>query len=266
MTPTPGTQERYEAVAVRYATREAKKSLEYHRYHHYREPDADIRLDYFYWVLRNENRIILIDTGFASGVGMRRGITVLRDPVDALRGLGIQPSDVSQVILSHMHFDHIGNVSAFPEATVWVAERELSFWSSPYAERQHFALGIEGKEINEVRARAGSSRLSLIGDRDEVAPGVRAVRVGGHTPGQLVIDVDAANVQAVFASDALHFYEEMTLDRPFAIFSDLADCYRAYDYLKSLDERPDAVIVSGHDPLTREVFRDLGHDYYAIGH
>lgn len=263
--PAPEGSDTYEPVAVHFATRAARKSHEYYRYHQYGEPDADITLDYYYWVLRNNSRIILIDTGFAADVGRRRGVTVLRDPVDALREFDITPGDVSDVIVSHMHYDHIGNVSAFPNATVYVAGRELSFWSGPYAHRRHFAFSIEPKEINEIRSREGSDRLVLLRDRDVIAPGVRAVRVGGHTPGQLVVDVDTSGGRAVFASDALHFYEEMMLDRPFAILNDLAGCYGAFDYLRELDGDPRTAVVAGHDPAVKELFRDLGNGYFVIG-
>jgi glyoxylase-like metal-dependent hydrolase (beta-lactamase superfamily II) len=88
-----------------------------------------------------------------------------------------------------------------------------------------------------------------------VAPGVELTEVGGHTPGQLITAVAAPDGStAVLASDALHFYEEVERDRPFAILADLPAMYLAYDTLALLAGEPNTRLVAGHDPQVRTRF------------
>jgi glyoxylase-like metal-dependent hydrolase (beta-lactamase superfamily II) len=81
--------------------------------------------------------------------------------------------------------------------------------------------------------------------------------VGGHTLGQSILRVATASGEVVLASDALHCYEEMGLDRPFATFADLAGTYRAFDRLREL-ESSGATIIAGHDPLVTDRHRPSG--------
>lgn len=90
--------------------------------------------------------------------------------------------------------------------------------------------------------------MTLLDGPRTVAPGIEAVPVGGHTPGQLIVLVTTASGRTVLASDALHYYEELDLDRPFAFVADLPAMYRGFDLLRDLAGRPGHVLVPGHDP------------------
>lgn len=104
----------YEVIAVRYGTLASRRSALYLHWDAYGEPDADESLDYFFYVLRHRDETIVLDTGFEPGSGQRRGRTCLRHPGDALTDLGIDAGGVSRVIVSHLHYDHIGNLDLFP--------------------------------------------------------------------------------------------------------------------------------------------------------
>lgn len=244
----------YEVLAVRYATRDTTRSDCFHRYHSYGEPDGPQRMDYFFWVLRDGRRTVLVDTGFAPAVGVRRGRTCLVPPVEALARLGIVPESVSQVVLTHLHYDHVGNVAAFPHAELVVSRRELDFWTGPFAERAQFAQIVEPAEIDRVAAARREGRVRCLEGDETIGPGIEALVVGGHSPGQLVLVIAGRAGPVVLATDALHFYEELDLDRPFEIVADLEQMYRAFDTLRSLAGRPGAVLVAGHDPLVLERF------------
>lgn len=212
----------------------------YLRYASYGEPDGEQTLDYYFWVVGEGDDALVVDTGFDPQVGERRGRTCLCPPRDAVALLGLDAASVRRVLLTHLHYDHTGNVDAFPNAELVVPERELTFWTGPVARRHQYAEHVEPAEI----ARVAEGRVCAITGRTEVAPGVTAIDVGGHSPGQLVVVVEAGAGPVVLASDAVHFYEELERDRPFAIVHDLADMYRAYDTVRELG----AVIVPGHDP------------------
>jgi glyoxylase-like metal-dependent hydrolase (beta-lactamase superfamily II) len=249
-----------EVIAVRYATRQTAKSEVFYRYHSYGEPDAAIRMDYFFWILRDGPRTVLVDTGFDPRVGERRGRTCLCPPVETLARLGVAPESVSQIVLTHLHYDHTGNLDAFPQAELVVQRRELEFWSGPEASRYQFAELVEPEEIAYLLDARRNGRLRYLEGSGPVGPGISAICVGGHSPGQQVTLVNGPRGPVVLASDALHYYEEIERDRPFEIVVDLGEMYRAYDTLRELSARPGAVLVAGHDPAVLERFPTLGGD------
>lgn len=245
----------HEVLAVRYATRDARASEVYANHHVYGEPDRTVRMDYFFWLVRGGGRTILVDTGFTPQVGDARGRTTLCAPPRALARLGVDPADVDTVVITHAHYDHTGHVGRFPRADIVISDRELSFWTGPYAARPQFAHSAEPADIDTLRRLDAEGRITRLRGRHTVAPGVELIEVGGHTPGQLVVLVNAEAGPVVLASDAVHYYDELDLDRPFAVFADLAAMYRGFDIVRELAavSASGASVVAGHDPgvLTR---------------
>jgi glyoxylase-like metal-dependent hydrolase (beta-lactamase superfamily II) len=255
----------FEVLAIRYATRATTKSECFYRYPSYGEPDAPMRMDYFFWLLRDGDRTVLVDTGFHPAAAERRGRTCLIPPVEALARIGVAPESVSQIILTHLHYDHTGNVAAFPDAELVVPQRELDFWSSPAAAHFQFAAIVEPDEVARVVQADRDGRVRRLQGSALVSPGISAICVGGHSPGQLVLVLDGRGGPVILASDAVHFYEELERDRPFEIFVDLEGMYRGYDTLRQLSEQPGAVLVAGHDPAVSERFPGLTGDGEGLG-
>jgi glyoxylase-like metal-dependent hydrolase (beta-lactamase superfamily II) len=244
---------------VRYGTRRTTRSDIFLHYQLYREPDAAAEMDYFFWVLRGPEVTILVDCGFNADSGARRGRTMLCPPVAALRQLGIEPADVSLLIATHGHYDHIGNLNAFAAAEVIMSGREYDFWTGPLATRPVFATSAETSDIEALRQLEAAGRLRLLRGpqrevRAQIAPGVEVIEVGGHTPGELIVIVRTGDGSAVLASDALHYYEEMELDRPFAHVTDLPAMFTGYELLRSLARDGSHYLVAGHDPEVMERF------------
>jgi glyoxylase-like metal-dependent hydrolase (beta-lactamase superfamily II) len=238
----------YDVVAVRYATLASTREALFYRWSAYGEPDGPQAMDYFFYVLRGEGRTIVVDCGFDPAVGVRRGRTCLTEPVEALQRLGIDPAGVPQLLITHLHYDHIGNLGAFTGAELLVPERELSFWTSSVARYDQFWHHVEGEEIERVAAAQRAGRVTAYGGETEIAPGIVALEVGGHSPGQQVILVDTAAGRLVLTSDAVHLYEELEHARPFGVLADLEEMYLAFETIKRLGAEPGAVVVPGHDP------------------
>src|SRR5579863_5827714 len=119
----------YEVLAVRFGTRLGTRAATYYQYGIYGEDDGPLRLDYFVWVIRSRDRVILLDSGFNGPSGTKRKSELVIDPVEALAKVGVDASSVSEIIVSHFHYDHIGNLSSFPQATLTVQRREFEFWT-----------------------------------------------------------------------------------------------------------------------------------------
>jgi glyoxylase-like metal-dependent hydrolase (beta-lactamase superfamily II) len=112
----------YEVFAIRYAEHERKAADNYigGDPHDVLQP-----LDYFVWAIRNAERTVLVDTGFDRPVGAKRGRTVVTPVGDALKAFGIEPDTVENIVISHMHYDHCGNVDLFPRARYHLQDKEM---------------------------------------------------------------------------------------------------------------------------------------------
>ncbi len=241
----------YEVVIVRYGTRSTLRSDVYLNYAVYGAEDASIEMDYFIWIVRNEHRTIIVDTGYSVAGGASRGRTPLITPPEAWGHLGIDLDDEVTVVLSHAHYDHAGNLAALPNAHIVVAESEIDFWLGPLARRAQFHHSADTDGLAALaRARAGG-RVETFSGATTVAPGVEVLEVGGHTPAQAVVRVETAAGPVLLASDSVHYYEELEADMPFTHASDLPEMYQAFDLISGLIASGQiAHLVPGHDPST----------------
>jgi len=245
-----------QVLAVRYGSRVTSKSESFLSYHAYGEPDQPLGVDYYFWVIRDDDgTVTLVDTGFAPEAGRRRNREQWFTPADALPVLGIDPASVRTVVITHAHWDHTGNLGQFPGAEIVMSQAEYDFWMSPVARRPLFALHSEADELELLTAARKAGRLTLTqAASTQLRPGVQLIQVGGHTPGELVVTIDDGAGTVILASDALHHYEEVDADRPYAVLCDLPAMYRGYDLLAELASQPGARLVAGHDPQVRARF------------
>jgi glyoxylase-like metal-dependent hydrolase (beta-lactamase superfamily II) len=248
-------------IAARYGTLETTLGDAYYRWSAYGEPDGPARLDYYFWVLRSDDETILVDTGFDPVVGARRGRTCLIEPGEAMDRLGVTADTVSRVMITHLHYDHTGNLDRFPEAELLVPAVELDFWLGPMGRRGQFAHHVEEAELDVLRAAVDDGRVRSLVGGEEIADGVHAMHLGGHSPGQMALAVFGSGLGVILASDAVHFYDELERERPFAVIADLAEMYEAYDNVREVAGDV-AHIVPGHDPAVMDRYPRI--DDFAV--
>lgn len=259
MTQGDSADDRFQVDIVRYGTRRARRSEVFLNYSLYGEPDGPIQMDYFFWILRNAAATVVVDTGFSYDGGVRaRGRTMLAEPGEVLGLLGVPTEAPTLVVLTHAHYDHIGNLNLFEGCDITLARAEYEFWTDGHGRREQFAHSVEPGEIDVLRRADAGGRLRLVDGRTNLLPGIELIPVGGHTPGQLMVLVQTADGPVLLASDAIHYYEELDLDRPFTIVSDLPGMYDAFDLVRNMIDRGEVQhLVAGHDPATMRRFAPI---------
>jgi len=210
-------------------------------------------LDYFIWVVRRSDGMFVVDTGFSAESAIRRKREQLRHPVDALRLLDIDPEKVSNVILTHLHYDHAGNLDQFPAARFHVQDREVAYATGrsmchPFL-REAFDLDNALEMVRKIYA----GRAVFHDGDSEVAPGLTLHRVGGHTAGLQILRVWTERGWMVLAADASHLYSHFEQGRVFPVVYNVAEMLEGYQLLYRLADSPDH-IVPGHDPLVMKYY------------
>lgn len=235
----------YEVFALRYAMREARRSEHFIG----GDPhDGPMPMDYFLWLIRGAGRVVVVDTGFTGETAARRGRTLLRDPVEALGFLGVAAEAVKDVVLTHLHYDHVGSFHRFPAAEFHLQEPDLHFAVGRHMRYRHLAQPFEVEDVVGIVRLNYGRRVRLYNGMVELAPGLTLHPALGHSAGLQFVRVNTARGAVVLASDVSHFYENMEQERPFPICVSVADTLDSYERLRAAAPSPDH-IVPGHDPL-----------------
>lgn len=234
----------YEVFAIRYAWRPLRRKDNFFG----GDPlDAPMPMDYDIWAVRNSERTFVIDVGFSREVGERRKRTYLRTPREGLALLGIKSEEVRDVIITHMHWDHIGTLHDFPVARFHVQDKEMAFVTGRYMRYEQFNHGIEVDDVMAMVRNVFTNRVIFHNGEAEIAPGISVHHTGGHTKGLQCVRVFTKRGWVVLASDVCHYYEHIETNRFFRSVFDLGEVADGYDTLRRLASSPNH-IIPGHDP------------------
>jgi glyoxylase-like metal-dependent hydrolase (beta-lactamase superfamily II) len=172
-----------------------------------------VDLPFSFVLARRDDKVVLIDTGFmreGSGAEFSEkfGIPDWVSPLTMLEALGVQAGDVTDIVLSHAHFDHMGSIGKFPNAMIHVQKQEILSWVELLALPPRFGALTAIINPDDMRRAFDASiehRLDLVdGDRDNLLPGLH-VRTGpGHTIGQQFIILETARGRLVIAGDCIY--------------------------------------------------------------
>lgn len=245
----------YEVVAVRYGRLVTTRADAFLNHHDYREPDGPFEFAYDFWVIRNDDRTVVVDTGFAPAVGIRRGREVLIEPRTALASLAVPDDENTVVVLSHAHYDHIGNVDRFERARFVMSRAEYDFWVA-HPRAQHLTRQlVEVDELDRLRRLREEGRLDLVDAPFTLAPGIEILPASGHTPGELMVLVATAVGGVLLTADAVHFDEELERRMPFRHMCDIVAAADSYDAIDTLRASGSAVrVIAGHEPAYRAIY------------
>ncbi|MEO1640087.1 MAG: N-acyl homoserine lactonase family protein [Pseudomonadota bacterium] len=243
----------WEVHAVKYADRNARTrgdSFIFDDNH-----DAPHAMDYFMWVLRRGEEVILVDSGYDDAEAAARDRPIRLDPGVALAPLGLKPEDITTLVVTHLHYDHAGGLHLFPNATLHLQAAEMAFATGPCMCHGTLRMPFTAGHICEAVQRLYAGKLIFHNGDAEVADGVTVHCVGGHSRGLQCVRVRTEAGWLVLASDAAHYYENFEARKPFPIVVDLQNMLDGFDMLYRLASAP-SLIIPGHDPLVRARFPD----------
>ncbi len=241
----------YELFAIRYATRDGRRADHFIG----GDPhDAPMPMDYFVWVALGAGRAVVVDAGFTEATARKRQRTFLRCPVDSLALIGVDADAVGTVVLTHLHYDHVGNFHRFPRAEFHLQEPELHYAVGRYMRYHRLAHSYEIDDVVGIVRLNYARRVRLHNGPHELAPGISLHPAPGHSVGLQFVRVHTARGWVVVASDVTHFYENMETERPFTTAFHVGGMLEGYDLLRAAAPTP-AHIVPGHDPEVMRRYR-----------
>ncbi|MBW8764562.1 MAG: N-acyl homoserine lactonase family protein [Microbacterium sp.] len=224
-------------------------------------------IDFIVFVASCGDELVVIDTGFSREAGERRGRELELSAADAVRAVGLEPGSVRTVVLSHLHYDHAGNVDDFPDAQVVLQRAELEYAAGPAMRHHRLSHFFEVDDVVTVIRRLFAGTVTAVDGRHDVAPGFELHLVAGHTRGLQVARIHTERGWIVLACDGVHYFDNIAGRNPFPALVDLEQVLDGYERIEALADSP-AHIVPGHDPqlFTRYdlVASDAGHVIAAL--
>jgi glyoxylase-like metal-dependent hydrolase (beta-lactamase superfamily II) len=222
--------------------------------------DEKIDIAMVIWLIRGGGRVILFDSGFHHEVWFKSfPTTEYLSPDEAVRLAGVKPEDVTDIIISHAHWDHLGGIDLFPKATVWIQKQEFAYYTGDAWQPGGRHGGIDPDDIKALVQLNTGGRLRLVdGDDVEILPGIRAYTGARHTYASQYIRVEGSP-PFVLASDNCYLYRNLLEHKASATFSEMDQPanVKNQDRMIQLAGSVDRV-VPGHDAKQFERFPTQG--------
>jgi glyoxylase-like metal-dependent hydrolase (beta-lactamase superfamily II) len=222
--------------------------------------DQKVDIAMVVWLIRGGGHTILFDSGFHRDTFLKE--FPMKDylrPDQAVATADVKPEDVTDIIVSHAHWDHMGGLDLFPKATVWIQRDEYRYYTGDAWQKGGNHGGIDPADVLELVKLNTEHRLRFVdGDNVEILPGVRAYTGSRHTYASQYLCI-TGHPTWVLASDNAYFYLNLTAHLASATFSDSdhAANIAQQTRMAELAGSPDRV-VPGHDMLQFQKFPTVG--------
>ncbi len=240
---------RYNVYAIRYATlpQFPVASL-------IEGADKDRKLDIamMVWLIRGGQRNVLVDSGF-----YRDDLIERWKPADYLRPdaavarAGVKADEVTDVVITHAHWDHADGADLFPKANIWIQKDEYDYYSTRAGKN-----GVTTVDIDFLTRALKEGRLHLVDGDKEILPGIRVWIGGKHTFQSQYVSVTTSTGTLVLASDNVYLYENLEKHVPIAQTLDAKSNLAAQDRMKKLAGGVGS-IIPGHDPAVMTRFHEI---------
>jgi len=224
-----------------------------------------IDLQMMVWLIKGPGgKNILVDTGcYHDNVIKGKGIKNLIKASEAVAKLGLKPEDITDVIISHMHWDHADGMDLFPNARIWIQKDEFVYYTGAAWQSDGKHGGIEPDDVLTIVRLNTEHKVNLVDGDREIIDGIKVYTGGRHTFASQYVSVRTASGTVVIASDNMYLYENLEKHAPIAQTFDADSNLKAQDRMRQIASRPD-LIVPGHDPAVFVKFPQPGNGVARI--
>jgi glyoxylase-like metal-dependent hydrolase (beta-lactamase superfamily II) len=242
---------KYEIYAIRYAT---LKDFSVAGLVSGADKSRKMDIAMMIWLVKGGGHTILFDCGFYREKFMTQWHpSDYEKPSVAIQRAGLKPEDITDIVISHIHWDHADGFDLFPNAKIWIQKDELQYYAGE-AWQGHKRTAADPDDLLGLVKLNTEGRVSLVnGDAQEIFPGITAYTGGRHTWQSQFLGVNTAGGIVVLASDNVYLNENIEKHVPIAATLDAESNLKAQDRMKQLAASP-KLIITGHDPAVMKTF------------
>jgi len=227
------------------------------------DPQRKFAIAMTVWLIRGNGHNILVDSGFYRPQffkqfkvdGFMKASEAVGQPGIMPAGqTALAPEDITDVLITHMHWDHADGMDLFPKARIWLQKDEYTYYTGEAWQQPRTHGGIDPEDVLAAVKLNLAGHVSLVnGDAQEILPGITCYTGGKHTFQSQYVGVNTKAGTVILASDNMYLYENLEKHVPIAQTLDAASNLRAQDRMKQLAASP-RLIVPGHDPAVFDKF------------
>jgi glyoxylase-like metal-dependent hydrolase (beta-lactamase superfamily II) len=229
-------------------------------------PKDSVEFTYMIWLLKGDNgKNILVDAGYLDTTKVK-GKGYIR-PDSLLERINVKPTDITDVIITHSHYDHIGGINLFPKAKVWMHKDEFDYFVGEAWQENGKSVALKKNDVRNIIEINLQGRLKLvIGDDIEIMPGIRVYIGSKHSFENmyLLVNSNSKTNKIIIASDAIWLYYQLDNLLPPTLCFDPVAYVEAMKRMKTLVTNPD-FIIPGHDYLVFSKFPKVADGIVKIG-
>lgn len=215
--------------------------------------DGPMPIDYNIWIVQNAHRRFLVDLGFSVESARARKRDLVYDPIDALQRIGVAPDGITDIVISHMHVDHAGNIERFPAANVHVQDTEVGYVTGRCMHEDLLRFPYELEDVLNIMRKNWGKQLAFHDGDAALFPGVTLHHMPGHAPGLQATLVNTRRGGVLLASDGSHYFPNIYNLSPHRITVSAPDTIDSYHRMMGLVAGPD-FFIPGHDPKVRAIY------------
>jgi glyoxylase-like metal-dependent hydrolase (beta-lactamase superfamily II) len=224
-----------------------------------------ISFSYYFWFLNGDNgRKVLVDVGFIQDYSKPfKGTDYVR-PDSALQRINIKTDEITDIIITHPHQDHINGLPLFPKGTIWMQRNDYTYFVGDGWQKGAENRGLNKGDVLKIVQANLDGRVQLVdGDNIEIIPGIRVFTGSKHTFESQHLVVNTKKEQVLLASDDSWFYINLEEELPISLNLDTAAYTTQLKKMKTLISNKD-LIIPGHDPLVMSRFPKVAEGVVRI--
>lgn len=221
-------------------------------------------LDFFVWVAKRSDRVLLIDTGSGQEAAERRKDRYLRAPADAIELLGLDATKIEDIILTHAHYDHAGMLHRYPKARFHLQDSEMDYMTGRCMCAPPLRRGYEIEDIVHLVRCVHRDQVVFHNGTQNITSGISVHRIGGHSGGLQAVRIWTKRGWVVLASDAAHLYHNMMERVAFPSVNRMDEMFEGFRIVHELAGGSWDHVIPGHDPLVMQLYRPPAPDLAGI--